>query len=202
MANPILVVDTTSGNSTGFTSILGDKSALYRTKTQEGGGILDNPEEGTLEFYCAGYTKSDPKGFNRQDWHKKLYAAAVKRGTENKLYPLSVEEYQITIVHDPTNTFDPNRAALRILFRPISEKLKKVFTGAPEVVELGFVPARINMNVLKNMDMVNSVQILKTRVGFHEKYCTTKVVLAYGHNRSGSKKLPSASRFMGILDEV
>jgi hypothetical protein len=205
MANPILVVPTAT-NHTGFTSILGDKSGLYRNKTQEGGGILDVPEEGTVEFYCAGYTKPDPNtNVNRQEWHRRLYAEALRRNKENSLYPLPHQEYTVQLIHDPSNKFDVNKAALRIVLHPKSDTLKKCLSldkGNPVEIELGFVPARINVDILKNLHLVNSAQILKVRMGYHEKYCTTKIILAYGHNRMGSKGLPLNNRFIGILDEV
>jgi hypothetical protein len=184
---------------TNFPSILGEKSNLFCTKTQEGGGILDVPSAGTLEFYCAGYTKPDDHGTNRQEWHQRIYAESVKRDTEDRLMPLPMEEYQINFIHDKDNKFDINRAALKIILTPLSMELKKVFSCR---VDLGFVPQRINASVLKNQSMINNIKILKTRESFHDKYYTTKLIVAYGHNRLGLKDIQNALRFCDMLDEI
>lgn len=202
MANPILVVPGTNQSSIGFKSILGEqKSALYRTSTAEGGGIIDCPEKGTLEFYCAGFTKPDINSVNRQEYHRKIFLSAARSGRENESFPLPLEDYQIRIIHDHENKFD--NAALKILLYPVSENLRKDFPYiTPNGIDLGFVPARINTCLLINMDMINDIKILKTRKEFHEKYYTTKIVIAYGHNKLSQKFLSSGNRFLGILDEV
>lgn len=183
-------------------SILGNLSRLYRTKTQEGGGILDNPEEGLCEFYCAGYSKPTSEAINRQEFHKALFAAAVYKNTSTSLFPFKPEDYSISLQPDPANKFDPNMSAIKIIFHPRAEDLKKFFSETVSTIDLGFVPQKINVQILKNLSMINGIQVLKTRIGFNEKYCTTKIVLGYGANAMKNKLVPSAQRFLGIMDEM
>ena len=86
-------------------SILGDLHQYYAVKTQEGGGILEDPNTGKLEVYPAGYTKPSNRqqGVQRQVVYQMLYEAAVKLRKEKDLYPFGTEGHNIEIVHDPAN---------------------------------------------------------------------------------------------------
>src|SRR5688572_21648101 len=133
-------------------SILGDFSQYYLVKTQEGGGILDDPYAGKLEMYPAGYTyQSNRDGRTRQNTYQILWEAAVANKKETDLYPFGLEGHALELVRDTNNTADHYATHLILRVSSDSKYLPKSLDG----VDLGFVPKKINQQILKNLNKVH-----------------------------------------------
>lgn len=178
-------------------SILGDVSKYYQTKTQEGGGILDEPHSGKIEMYPAGYTKpSNRDNRPRQSVYQALWETAVSQSKESELYPFGIEGHNVEIIHDPNNPHDKN--ALHLILRVgENSKLPRTLDGA----DLGFIPKKINQQILKKVDEIHGGRILKVKANFHGKYWGAKVVLGYGNTTFNALAPTELGRFRGIMDE-
>jgi len=181
------------------TSPLGSASQLYRTKKNETGSILDQPERGLLELYPAGYTKpSNRDNCSRQDLYKQLYELAVSLGTEEHLYPFEKDSHNITRLHDPRNIHDMN--AIHLILDIASIQSPLLFLSGRD---MGFIPRRINANIIIRMKLINGIRILKVKCNFHKKFYGAKVVIAYG-NTSFNPRIGgsmSLDRFTNILED-
>lgn len=179
-----------------ITSPLGDLSKLYLTKSSSGGGILDVPSRGIIELYPAGYTKpSNRDGCTRQHVHKALWEFAVSKNMEETAFPFGQGSHHITLLHDPDNQFDKNAIHL-ILNTPVDSILRPLHGK-----DLGFIPMRINAQLLKNIETIGSGRILKVKSNFHHKYYAAKIVLAYGNTSFDPPSTRSLSRFSAILED-
>lgn len=177
-------------------SVLGSLSEFYRTKSQQRGSILDLPDRGQLELYPAGYTKpSERDNCSRQDIYKELWQAAVVLNTENESYPLGKKGHNIILIPDPSNEHDPN--AIHVILQTAEGTPLSHLNGK----DLGYVPKKINIQILQNMNMINGGRILKVRSKFHEKYWTAKIVLGYGDMTFSAVSKTTLNRFAAILDE-
>lgn len=181
------------------TSPLGHASQLYRTKRNETGSILDVPEKGLLELYPAGYTKpSNRDSLNRQDVYKQVYESAVMKGVESNLYPFEKDSHNIILLPDPNNPYDTNAIHLILEVKDTSSPLYDL-NGR----DLGFIPKKINQNILQGMEIINGGRILKVKCNFHKKFYGAKIVFAYGETNWCSRPggTMSLSRFSDILED-
>ncbi len=181
------------------TSPLGSASQLYRTKKNETGSILDMPDKGLLELYPAGYTKpSNREGISRQELYKQLYELAVALGTEDHLFPFKKSSHNIRLLHDPLNPYDINAIHLILEVTDDEDPLKKL-----KGRDLGFIPKRINQNILRGFKLINGARILKVKCNFHKKFYGAKIILAYGNTHFNTRIGGSMSlnRFRDILED-
>jgi len=182
-----------------LTSILGHASQLYRSKRNETGSILDSPEKGLLELYPAGYTKpSNRDGQSRQELYKALYEIAVSKGAEGNLYPFEKDTHNITLLPDPSNPFDEHAVHLILEVSNVNSPLYHL-NGR----DLGFIPKKINQNILRGIDIFNGGRILKVKCNYHKKFYGAKVILAYADTHFDARPgmVMSLSRFADILEE-
>jgi len=178
------------------TSVLGDASQLYQVKSNAQGAILDQPERGLLELYPAGYTKpSNRDNVSRQEVFKSIYELAVSKGIEENSYPFEQNTHNITLLPDPANPFDKNAIHL-ILNAPKGSPLN--FLNGKD---LGFIPKKINTNILRNIELINGGRILRVKCNFHKKYYGAKIIFAYGPNTFEPASTLSLSRFSAILED-
>lgn len=173
-------------------SILGSISPMYQIKKSENSAILDIPERSQIELYPAGYTHlSQRDDLPRQDVHRRIYEAAVIKGTEDNLAPLGTNSHWLELVPDPNNRHDRN--AIHIILRASSGELAHL-----DGRDLGFVPKKINKQVLENIGMFSGGYVLKVRRAVHKKYFSAKVVLQYGEKTT---KRATLERFSAILED-
>lgn len=176
-------------------SPLGDASQFYQVKKQSQGAILDIPDKGILELYPAGYTKpSNRDGISRQETYQLIWEAAVQLQSEEELFPFGKDNHNVRLLHDPENPYDKN--ALHLILEAKDGPLVAL-NGR----DLGFIPKKINQNVLRGINLIHGGRIFKVRSKFHTKYYSLKVVLGYGANTFSKLSVTSLSRFAAILEE-
>ncbi len=176
---------------------LGSKASLYLTKEPKNGSIHLIPDEETLEFYPTGYTKVGNDGKARQDVLKEIWNLSVSRRTENMLYPLGNNGYNIRLVHQYDNPKDSDALYVVIESPNINSQLSHL-----DGIDIGWCPMRISKEVHKNLGMIRGGRILKIRAEFHKKYYTAKVIFGYGKSGIISTDLGENSRFIDIMDEI
>lgn len=173
-------------------SILGSTSSLYQIKKSENSSILDIPARAEIELYPAGYTHlSNRDDLSRQRTHRDIYEAAVVKGTEDNIAPLGTSNHTLELVHDPHNKFD--KSAIHIILRAASGPLAHL-----DGRDLGFIPKKINKQILKNIQMCSGGYVQKVRSQVHKKYFSVKVVLQYGEKTA---KRTTLERFSAILED-
>lgn len=176
-------------------SPLGSASQFYQVKKQSQGSILDIPNKGLLELYPAGYTKMSYRdNISRQDTYKRVYELAVQNTVEDQLFPFGKDDHNIELVPDPESPYDTN--AIHVILRTSGGPLAEL-NGK----DLGFIPRKINQNILQHIELIHGGRIYKVRANFHKKYYTAKVVFGYGANTFGKLSLSSMARFASILEE-
>lgn len=174
-------------------SLLGDLSSLYLIKKSETSGILDLPKEAQVELYPAGYTfRSERDNISRQQTYQELYEIAINLEVEDDINPFGTINHTLELVHDPLNKFDVN--ALHIILKAKTGPLQYL-----DGRDLGFIPKKINPQVLSNKHMVSGGFIRKVRRGVHKKYFNAKVVVRYGKKTATQIRL---ERFSGILEDL
>lgn len=173
-------------------SILNALAPAYKMKTAQNSSILDNPEEGRIELYPAGFTHlSSRDGRSRQKLFQDLWEKALFLGKETLIYPFG-KDHSIALVPDPHNKYDPN--AIHLILRAGHKSVLSSWNG----LDMGFIPKKINEPILENIEKIHTGYILKVRDGVHHKHHVAKVVLFYGEKR---KSNPGLARFMAILEE-
>jgi hypothetical protein len=144
------------------------------------GLIYDNTQAKVLEFWPAGYTQKfirksltvdgAAEEVNRQEFYKQLYLEAVGLGKELEFFPFEDFEYEIEFVPEPHNRYDP--FALRIDF---------IMPGRDWVAEyhVGYVPAKINKNLLANKENISDIQILAVTDSLNDKFYCARIAVGY-----------------------
>jgi hypothetical protein len=162
--------------------ILGDLSWQYQ---KPGGFIYDNVKEKKLELYPAGYTqtffkkRSDIQDIraceqvNRQEFYKKLYKQAEIAGRDGELFPFRGYKYDLYLEHDPKNKYD--KYAIKIVLVAKDDPNVEYWND----YSIGFIPAKINRVILKNMERINDIQILSVVDVLNDKFYCARIIIAY-----------------------
>jgi len=159
-------------------SILEDLSWQYQKSDSF---IFDDIKKQILYIYPAGYTQMffkkrlDIEGVscceqvNRQELFKKLY-----RQADGQLFPFEDCRYDLYLEHDPKNKYDKDAIKIVLTAKddPDAEYWIDYF--------IGFVPAKINKVVLKNMYSIEDIRILSVANNLNDKFYCTRIAISYG----------------------
>jgi hypothetical protein len=162
-------------------------------------GIRENLDEGYIEFYVAGYTKSC-KDLSVQCNHRLLFESSpikVEDPKQTREFPFGFfnSPMKVYLEPEPLNTYDPTALIVK-LNAPMYTNIKGLFY-------LGYVPHSISSILTANLDKIDGGCIKKVRM--HSTKTGPRFVAKVAFQIKGMTKVDSnsfAAHILRILEDL